>query len=525
MFLPTHVGNISKVKKDISQKIKTLPQLANLVSKLKRKGTKIVHCHGVFDLLHLGHIRHLASAKNYGDVLVVTVTADAQVKKGPGRPIFKEELRAEVLSCVSTIDYVAVVPFESAVEAIKKIKPNYYVKGPDYENRKDQPGIPRKLAEEEKAIQDVGGKLIFTHDDIIFSSSKLINEYLDVYPAKTKEFLTEFKSKYSGESIIDKLGVLRNLKILLIGDAIIDQYHYCLPMGKSSKEPIMVHHYVSEESFLGGVLACANHITSLCDNITLLTLLGKKKSFQSFIRQKLRSAVTPIMFFQNNMHTIVKRRYVDAFAKQKLFQVTYLHDKLLPNRLEDKIYKYLRKNIKAFDLVVVNDFGHGIMTDKIIRLVCTKAKFLALNVQSNSANWGFNIITKYPRADYVCIDEQEIRLASHDKYADLYNLIKKIYKKMKCQTILTTKGPYGSIGYTKENGFVEVPSLTEKIVDRVGAGDAFFAITAPCIFAQMPLEIVSFLGNIAAALKIAVVGNKKQIEYAELVKFMTRLLK
>lgn len=507
------------------EKIKTLKELGNISQRIKSEGKKIVLCHGVFDLIHPGHIRHFASAKKYADILVVSVTADLYVKKGPGRPIFREELRAEVLSAINSIDYVVVVPYESAVEVIRKIKPNYYVKGPDYKKRKEQEGIHRKLIDEEKAIIDVGGKLIFTQDDIIFSSSKLINDYLDIYPQKTKEFLTEFKSKYSSDRIIDELKQLRKLKILLIGDAIIDQYHYCLPMGKSSKEPVMVHHYVSEESFLGGVLACANHIASLCDHITLLTLLGKKKSFQSFIRQKLRSAVTPLLFFQNNMYTIVKRRYVEAFTKQKLFQVTYLHDNLLPGITEKRIYASLRRNISEFDMVVVNDYGHGLMTDKLIKLVCDKAKYLVLNVQSNSANFGFNVITKYPRADYVCIDEQEIRLATHDKHGDIYRLIKQIYKKLDCRTILVTKGPHGSIGYSKESKFVEIPSLTEKVVDRVGAGDAFFAITAPCVYANIPLDIVSFMGNVAAALKIAVMGNKKQIEYAEIVKFLTRLLK
>lgn len=509
----------------VKDKIKTLQELANISRGLKKEKKKTVLCHGVFDLIHPGHIRHFASARKYADILIVSVTADLYVKKGPGRPIFREELRTEVLSSIDSIDYVVIVPYESAVEVIRKIKPDYYVKGPDYQKRKDQPGVPRKLADEEKAIIDVGGKLIFTHDDIIFSSSKLINDYLDVFPVKTKEFLSEFRIKNSPDSIIDKLGKLKEVKVLLIGDAIIDQYHYCTPMGKSSKEPVMVHHYASEESFLGGVLACANHIASLSDNITLYTLLGKKKSFQRFIRQKLRPAVAPVLFFQNNMYTIVKRRYVEAFTKQKLFQVTYLHDNLLPGKAEQKIYVNLRKNISTFDMVVVNDYGHGLMTDKLIRLVCSKAKFLALNVQSNSANFGFNVITKYPRADYVCIDEQEIRLATHDKYGDIYNLIKKIYKKMGCQTILVTKGPHGSIGFSNESKFVEIPSLTEKVVDRVGAGDAFFAITALCVYGKMPLEIVSFLGNMAAALKIAVVGNKKQIEYTEIVKFITRLLK
>src|SRR3990167_9197818 len=290
-------------------KLKRLADLARIVRKLKEQGKKIVHCHGVFDLIHPGHIRHFSQAKKYGDILVVTITADAFVNKGPGRPVFKEDLRAEVLSSIEYVDYVTIVNSGSAILAINKIKPDFYVKGPDYKKRKVNPYVPQKLKSEEEAVSKWGGNLVFT-EDVIFSSSQLINENLYVYPPATKMYLDNLKSKYSADFIINQLTGLRNLKILVIGDAIIDEYHYCLPTGKSSKEPVMVHQYIADETFIGGTLATANHLSGLSDKVTLLTLLGKKKSYERFIKQRLRPSITPVFFYQNNISTIIKRRYL-----------------------------------------------------------------------------------------------------------------------------------------------------------------------------------------------------------------------
>ena len=515
------IGGMSRV----GGKIKRINELGKLVLQLKKEGKKIVHCHGVFDLIHPGHIRHLASAKKNGDILVVTVTADRYVKKGPGRPIFNQNLRTEVLSCLEQIDYVAVIDSESAVPAIKKIKPDFYVKGPDYRNRKKIEALPRKLADEEKAVKAVGGKLIFSVDDIIFSSSRLINQYLDVYPAKTKHYLETLGRKYPPDAIMEKLLTLKRLKVLVIGDAIIDQYVYCLPLGKSSKEPIMVHRHTAEESFLGGALAAANHLSALVSEVEILSVLGSKNSYENFIAKNLKKEVKSQFYFWEERETIVKRRYLDAFTKQKLFQISYLGDEDIPAAIEEKILSFLKKNISNYDFVVVYDFGHGLFTPKIVKFLCAKAPFLALNVQANSANYGFNIITKYSRADYVCIDEQEIRLATHKKHEDLRKLIRKIYKKMKCSRMIVTRGPYGSDGYFKSQGFLNSPALTDKIVDRVGAGDALFAITAPCVAGGLENDLTAFVGNVAGALQIQTVGNRKPVEFPEMVKFINRLLK
>src|SRR3989338_10947382 len=115
---------------EANKKIKTLKNLAKIINVLKGKGKRIVQCHGVFDLIHLGHIRHFNLAKKEGDILVVSVTRDKYVKRGPGRPIFNEHLRAEALASLAVTDYVCIVDSPTAVECIKVLKPHVYAKGP-----------------------------------------------------------------------------------------------------------------------------------------------------------------------------------------------------------------------------------------------------------------------------------------------------------------------------------------------------------------------------------------------------------
>ncbi len=173
----------------IDSKIKSLSELACALEALREKGKKIVHCHGVFDLLHPGHFKHFEAAKQKGDILVVTLTKDEFVNKGPGRPIFNQYLRQESLAALQCIDFVALNEGPTAVEAIKKLKPDFYVKGKDYERKEDD--ITGKIFEEESVVRSVGGELYFT-DEITFSSSSLINTYLAPYPEESKDFFLKY---------------------------------------------------------------------------------------------------------------------------------------------------------------------------------------------------------------------------------------------------------------------------------------------------------------------------------------------
>jgi rfaE bifunctional protein kinase chain/domain/rfaE bifunctional protein nucleotidyltransferase chain/domain len=510
------------MKDTTAKKIKSIGELAKISAKLKERGKKIVHCHGVYDLVHPGHIRHLKSAKKHGDILIVTLTKDKHVKRGPGRPIFNEHLRAETLASLEITDYVTSLDFSTAIEAIRAIKPTFYVKGKDYQDRKKD--VTGKIYDEEDTVKKYGGKIIFT-DDITFSSSHLINQHLDVYPKKTIKYLKELSKKFALTTVFDYFKNVQTKKILVIGDAIIDQYHYCTPMNKSTKEPIVVNKYVSEESFAGGVLATANHVAQLSKKVTLCSVLGSNKTFESLINKKMNKLTKTKFILRPNTSTTVKCRFVGEETKQKFFEVCYMDDSPLERDIETRLHDYLKKNIKSFDAVIVNDFGHGMLTPKIIKTLCSQSKFLALNVQSNSANLGFNMITKYRRADYVCIDELEMRLALHDKTSDIRVLLKQAHKALGCKTISVTRGQHGALSYTKKMGFVESPALSNLIVDKVGAGDAFFAFTAPCVATGMPEDLALFIGNAVGSLAVQIIGNREPVKLVDLNKFITRLLK
>ena len=311
----------------------------------------------------------------------------------------------------------------------------------------------------------------------------------------------------------------------MVGDAIIDQYHYCVPMGKSSKEPIVANRYISEESFAGGSLATANNLASVCGSVDLLTVLGRQRSFEEFVKENLSSNVVPQFFFREDVGTIVKRRYVTHGTCRKLFEICYIDDGEIPDALQSDICEHLEQIIGGYDLVVVNDFGHGLLTSKMIKFLAGQSNYLAVNVQTNSANVGFNLVTKYPRADCVCIDETEMRFATHDRHGDLKNHAEEIYHLLKCKHIVTARGSNGALSYSEDEGYVEIPVLSYRIVDAIGAGDALFAFVAQCFSAGLSQDLVTFVGNVVGSLAVQTVCNREPVKLPYLIKFVTRLVK
>jgi len=508
--------------KNLYKKIKPLNKLVKEIKELKARGKTVVQCHGVFDLIHPGHIRHLASAKKEGDILVVTITADKYVRKGPGRPIFNENLRAETLAAMSMVDYVAINHAPTATNCIRLLQPDVYVKGRDYIDRdKDVTG---KIREEEKAIASVGGRVVLTHD-ITFSSSKLINEYLQVFPEQTRSYLKGISSKYSLDRIFGVLDSIQTLKILVIGEAIIDQYHYCLGTDKSRKSNVLAYRYISEESFAGGSLAIVNHLSGLTKKVSLITIMGNDAvDFKRFLKKAVSPSVNMISFSREDASTIVKRRFVSE--GEKVFEICYLNDSPISPDLTRQINQKLKRIIRDYDLVIVSDFGHGFLVKDIIRTVCKQSKFLAVNTQTNGANMGFNYITQYSKVDYANLDELELRYAAHDKFSSINKIIKDIVGKIGCENLIITRGYNGALGFNKKTRLlIEGPALATSVIDPIGAGDAFFAFTAPLVAKGIPQDLVIFIGNAVGALAVQIVCNRQPVDPVDLKKFITTILK
>ncbi len=503
-------------------KIKSVGDLAVDLDALRAQGKRVVQCHGVFDLLHPGHIRHFEAARAEGDVLVVTVTPDRFVNKGPGRPVFNQRLRAESIAALQSVDYVAVNEWPTAAEAIHRLRPAVYVKGSDYAEAGDD--LTGKIVEERRAVEEHGGRIHFT-TEITFSSSGLLNVHFDVYPEEAQSFLRDFRQRHSAEEVIGLLKDLKDLRVLVIGDAIVDEYHYVQSLGKSPKELLVTTRFLREEQFAGGILACANHVAGFCDRVDLVTCLGTRDSREEFIRSHLKGNVSPTFFYRDDTGTVVKRRYVEQAFLSKMFEVSFLDDTDLPEPVGREVERHVARVASGYDLVLVADYGHGFLGRDLIRLLASEARYLAVNAQTNSANAGYNLVTKYPRADYVCIDEPEVRLAAQDRRTDLEQIMRVLAKDLTCRRISITQGHKGCIAYAEHEGFHHVPVLSREIVDRIGAGDAYLSVTAPCAAAGYPADVIGFIGNAVGALAVRIIGNRTPVEPVPLFKFITALLK
>ena len=510
-------------QKPIKDKIFFLDDLVRRVERFKRAGKVVVQSHGVFDILHPGMLQHLNSAKEQGDVLIVTVIRDRDVKKGPGRPIFPENLRAENAASLSIVDYVSVVDDEIPFQCVKAIKPDIFAKGQAYKDRDSV--VHKRIFDEEKEIYFGKSKICETKG-FSFSSSALIKDFSNIYAEDVKMFLERFRRKYAFKDIAKRIDGLKGLRVLLIGDGIVDEYHYCTPLGKSAKAHLVVNKHLSHETFAGGVFAIANHIAGLCDNVRLISLLGNGDSKEDFIRNNLKPNVDAKFFHRDDGPTIVKKRYIDQYLNQKLFEVNYLNDNYIEERLEAEIVKCLKKKLPSYDIVLVSDFGHGFISKNVISAIKKFSAGFAVNTQTNGANAGYNMITKYQGPAYVCLDEPEVRLSAQDRYGDIEAIAKETACAVKSDYFIVTRGKHGSMGIDTRKGEVNAtPAFSTKVIDTVGAGDAFFAYTAPCIARGMPLDMVSFIGNAVGALAVQIVCNKRPVEKRELLDFIHTLLK
>lgn len=505
------------------RKVCSLEELKKFVSTAKSKGECVVHAHGTFDLLHLGHVKHLKAGRLLGDKLVVTITGDAFVNKGPGRPVFGEHQRAEMLSSLDCVDFVAINQTPDAVPVIEFIQPSVYLKGQDYQNPEGD--LTGRIVDEKNAVEAVGGKIHFTQEEM-HSSSELINQHWNVYEPQLRELVDKVRGGYGSDYMLGLLEKVNDYKVLVIGDAIIDEYSYVQPMAKSAKENMIASRFQETECFPGGVFATANDVASICGSVDVLTVLGERNTYKDLIDERLSSNVRLLEYTKKAAPTTRKRRFVDFGSMKKLFEVYYMDDSPLLESLSNEISSWLQANLSSYDLVIVNDFGHGMLDERLIKTLCDHSPYLAVNAQSNAGNMGYNLITKYPRADYFCIDAPEARLAARDRFSPISDVIEKsLAPSLKCEKAIVTHGKHGCVAYSKGQASHTVPAFTTRALDTVGAGDGFLSISAPLVHSGVQMVHAALIGNIAGALKTEIIGHRNYLDKVAIQKAITALFK
>ena len=507
----------------MTKKIFLLEDLNKIIKKEKSKGKKIALCHGVFDLLHIGHIKHFKEAKQFGDILVVTLTPDQYVNKGPGRPAFDEKFRLEGIASLDSVDYVALNSTPTAVNVIKKIKPNVYCKGPDYKNHEND--ISGEIKNEINAIKEVKGKVVYTND-ITFSSTKLINQYVSNDSDLQKKIIEKVKKFYTFPQIRKLIDNFKKIKVLVIGETIIDQYSFTEALGKSGKEPVLVLRDINTEEYLGGAAAISRHLSSFCEKITLLSMIGEKKEYLNHIKKKLPRNINFKYITKKNSPTIVKKRFLDKLSNNKIIGVYNINDDALSSKEEKLFSKILKKITSSYDLVIVSDYGHGFISNKNANLICKVSKYLALNAQVNAANVGFHSMRNYKNADCVIINEKEIRHELRNKNSKIEILMKKLSKEQSIKNLVVTRGTSGSLLFNKkENKFNLCDAYAKSAVDKIGAGDAMLSIISLSLKCGFKKELALLIASLAAAQSVKTIGNKEAINKTQILKSLQNIIK
>jgi len=279
------------------------------------------------------------------------------------------------------------------------------------------------------------------------------------------------------ESALALIESVKDYNVLFVGDAIQDEYHYVTALGKSPKEYVIPCRYLEEEVFQGGTVAAAAHARNFCRKVDVFT----------------------------SPTAIRKVRFVDRAYLRKVSEIHY------------GASCQLDRDIPAgYDVVVVTDFGHGAVNGRTIDRL-SNAPFLAVSAQTNSSNIGFNLITKYPKADYIVIDEPEARLAASDRESHIEDVIYKLAHG-RCDKFIVTHGPNGAYGY--ENGkFYHCKAHTDLVRDTMGCGDAFFAVTSPMAKTGR-IEDLLLIGNAAGALKTQIVGHRASVTKEAMIQYL-----
>lgn len=355
-------------------------------------------------------------------------------------------------------------------------------------------------------------------DDV---SSWLVEELPD--PARA--YVSDFRTRHSLPELFDYWHRFKALRVLVVGEPIIDHYCYCAMLGPSADgEAAQAVRVVREERFAGGSVAIANHVAGFCNAVGLLGVLGDEPSHERFVREHLADNVEPILPEKRNAPTVLKRRFIEQGSGRRLFGQYVMDDRALDEAEEEAVAGALRELLSDYDVTLVADYGHGMISDRIVRQLTEDARFFALNVQANAGNGGRETVSRYPRADYICLSEREYRIDPHGRGRPPAAALQAVAFGLDCPVATLTRGADGNLAYDAACGVVTAPALGSRVVDPVGAGDAVLAVTSLYAACGASAEVIGFVGSAVGRQAVLTVCNRAPVSPARLRDFLATTL-
>lgn len=487
-------------------------QLLDARRDARRRGLAVVHCHGCFDIVHPGHIRHLRQARTHGDILLVTITGDAAMKKGTGRPLIPEELRAENLAALDCVDWVYIEPDATAAALLDDVQPDVYVKGREYELNDD----PRFRAER-AAVERHGGRVVFSSGDVVFSSTALIRALersADPYHGRLVQLLD--KPELDGAKLSSLVSRFRGKKILIIGEALLDTYVLCDRPEVAAESPVMTLRPVERITYDGGAAIIARHAAAMGATPTLLTVLPDNEHAGAMRNRLLADGVE--VHAVNTDHPLAeKQRFL--VDNHKVMKLDLLEQIVLDATLQEELIAAAADRSRDTDAAIIADFGQGVFSPGVLSRLCAtlrrRSRILTGDVSGKRA-----ALRHMRRMDLLCPSETELRDAYRAFDESLPAAAWKLISETRARSAIVTMGHEGLVafeprsdaegdphGWRNRLRCEHVPALCGHAVDALGCGDALLAAATLALASDGSLIEAAFLGSVAAAAQAQRLGN------------------
>lgn len=490
------------IRERFSHKIKSIDEVRAVVGVYPREKS-VVMCHGTFDVVHPGHLRHLLYAKSKADVLVVSVTADVHVSKGELRPHVPQDLRAASLAAYEFVDFVVIDGNATPIENLRTLQPDFFVKGFDYSAGVVNP----KTDEERETVTAYGGQMIFSPGDFVLSSTRLIRS---APPDIRYERLLSVmeRAKITFDDLRRTLASVTGTSVCVLGDTIIDSYTRCSMIGGQTKTPTVSVLFESLEHFVGGAGVVAKHLAAAGAQVDFLTLLGDDELGRFAIKDLEAAGVATKPIIDKSRPTTDKNAIlVDQY---RLLKVDTLDNRPMDGTIRSGFSELLGES--TADVVVFSDFRHGIFNRASIPELTKSIPPQAFKVADSQVASRWGNITEFVGFDLITPNEREARFSLGDQDSNLRSLASALYAEAQCKVLILKLGERGSMTYKSQSptdlaGWFQLDSFTTSAIDPVGAGDALLAYASLALKVSGSPEQAAILGSIAAACECEVDGN------------------
>jgi rfaE bifunctional protein kinase chain/domain/rfaE bifunctional protein nucleotidyltransferase chain/domain len=497
-------------------KILTHEELLAARAEARAAGKRVVHCHGCFDIVHPGHIRHLRHARAQGDLLLVTLTGDEEVKKGTGRPLIPEELRAENLAALDFVDWVYVEQRPTAAELLAEVKPDIYVKGREYEQNAD----PRFQAERQ-AVEAGGGRVVFSSGDVVFSSTALIaalEQSVDPFQSRLAQLLE--LAELQGPVLFNLISTFRSRRIVVIGQTILDTYVLCDRPEVAGESPIMTLRPIERRHYDGGAAIIARHLAALGARPVLVTPMPRTEQGE-LVRQRLLAEGIEVRPFAVDRPLCEKQRFL--VGAQKVMKLDLLEPLVLDAAQQDRFLALVTETVsdggKGMHGAIVADFGQGLFTSGLLTRVCAACRRHA-QVLAGDVSGRRSALRSMHGMDILCPSESELRDAYGAFDRGLPTVTWQMLDETKSKAALVTMGPEGLIAFDRLPGAESmgdsfasrlkaehIPALAPFAIDPLGCGDSLISAATLTLASGGSLVAAGFLGSVAAAVEAQRIGN------------------